>query len=118
MSQNPEDDDRLQELREKKRKQLKEQQAQQGGEQETQQAAQDRAEAQQEAMLKQYVTDDARQRLNAVEMSKPQFAKQAKQQIVAIARSGRIDGKIDEQQMKSLLKELKPDDDGFNVRRR
>jgi programmed cell death protein 5 len=119
MSQNPEDDDRLQELREKKRKQLKEQQSQQGGgDQEAQQAAQDRAEAQQEAMLKQYVTDDARQRLNAVEMSKPQFAKQAKQQIVAIARSGRIDGKIDEEQMKSLLKELKPDDDGFNVRRR
>jgi programmed cell death protein 5 len=117
MSQNPEDDDRLQELREKKREQLKEQ-AQQGGDEEAQQAAQERAEAQQEAMLKQYVTDDARQRLNAVEMSKPQFAKQAKQQILAVARSGRIDGKIDEEQMKSLLKELKPDDSGFNVRRR
>jgi programmed cell death protein 5 len=117
MSQNPDDDERLRELREKKREQLKEQ-AGQGGDEEAQQAARERAEAQQEAMLKQYLTDGARQRLNAVEMSKPQFAKQVKQQVVAIARSGRIDGKIDEDQMKSLLKELKPDDTGFNVRRR
>ncbi|MFB6243873.1 MAG: DNA-binding protein [Halobaculum sp.] len=117
MSQNPEDDERLQELREQKREQLKER-AQQGGDEESRQAAQERAEAQQEAMLKQYLTDGARQRLNAVEMSKPQFAKKAKQQVLAIGQSGRIDGKIDEQQMKSLLKELKPDDSGFNVRRR
>ena len=117
MSQNPEDDERLQELREKKREQLR-QQADQGGDEEARQAAQERAEAQQEAMLKQHLTDGARQRLNAVEMSKPQFAEQAKKQVLAVAQSGRIDGRIDEDQMKSLLKELKPDDSGFNVRRR
>ncbi|MEZ3116643.1 DNA-binding protein [Halobaculum sp. MBLA0147] len=117
MSQNPEDDERLQELREKKREQLREQ-AQGGGDDEARQAAQERAEAQQEALLKQHLTDGARQRLNAVEMSKPDFAKQAKQQVLAVARSGQIDGKIDEDQMKRLLKELKPDDSGFNVRRR
>ncbi|MEZ3144808.1 DNA-binding protein [Halobaculum sp. MBLA0143] len=117
MSQNPEDDERLQELREKKREQLR-QQSDQGGDEEARQAAQEQAEAQQEAMLKQYLTDGARQRLNAVEMSKPQFAEQAKKQVLAVAQSGRIDGRIDEDQMKSLLKELKPDDSGFNVRRR
>jgi len=118
MSQNPDDDERLQELREKKREQLRQQAEQGGGDEEARQAAQERAEAQQEAMLKQYLTDGARQRLNAVEMSKPQFAEQAKKQVLAVAQSGRIDGRIDEDQMKRLLKELKPDDSGFNVRRR
>jgi programmed cell death protein 5 len=116
MSGNP-DDDRLEELREKKMQELQEQA---GGADaaEQQQAAQQQAEQQQEAMLKQHLTDGARQRLNAVEMSKPDFAKQVKQQVLALAQSGRVQGRIDEDQMKELLRELKPDDGGFNVRRR
>ena len=116
MSENP-DDERLQELREQRMEELREQR-QGGGDEQAQQAAREQAEAQQEAMLKQYLTDGARQRLNAVEMSKPDFAKQVKQQVLTLAQSGRVNGRIDEDQMKQLLKELKPDDSGFNVRRR
>lgn len=114
MSGNP-DDERLEELREKKMQELQEN-AQSDGDAEAQQAAQ--AEAQQEALLKQHLTDGARQRLNAVEMSKPEFASQVKRQVLALAQSGRIQGRIDEEKMKQVLRELKPDDDGFNVRRR
>lgn len=116
MSGNP-DDERLEELREKKMQELQERQGQQG-DPEAQQAAQQQAEAQQEAMLKQHLTDGARQRLNAVEMSKPEFAKQVKRQVLALAKSGRVQDKIDEDQMKEILRELKPDSGGFNVRRR
>jgi programmed cell death protein 5 len=116
MSENP-DDDRLEELREQKMQELQDQ-AEGQGDAQAQQAAQDRAEAQQEAMLKQHLTDGARQRLNAVEMSKPDFAKQVKQQVVALAQSGRVNGRIDEDQMKDLLRELKPDSKSFDIRRR
>jgi Double-stranded DNA-binding domain. len=51
-------------------------------------------------------------------MSKPQFAEQVEQQLVALAQSGRIQDRIDEDQMRDLLSELKPDDTGFNIRRR
>jgi programmed cell death protein 5 len=116
MSGSP-DDERLEELREKKMQELQEQQGQQG--EPAQQAAQQQeAEAQQEAMLKQHLTDGARQRLNAVEMSKPDFAKQVKRQVLALAQSGRVQDKIDEDQMKEILRELKPDSGGYNVRRR
>ncbi len=84
----------------------------------TQEAAAEQAEAQKEALLKQYLTDGARKRLNAVQMSKPQFAEQVEQQLVALAQSGRIQDRIDEDQMRDLLSELKPDDSGFNIRRR
>jgi programmed cell death protein 5 len=118
MSGNP-DDERLDELREQKMQELREQaEGQGGGEEAAQQAAQERADAQKEAMLKQYLTDGARQRLNAVQMSKPDFAEQVEQQIVALAQSGRIQDRIDEEQMKSLLKELKPDSKSFDIRRR
>ena len=116
MSGNP-DDDRLEELREKKMQELQDR-AQEGGDAEAQQEAQERAQAQQEAVLKQHLTDGARQRLNAVEMSKPEFAKQVKQQVAALAQSGRVQERIDEEQMRDLLKELQPDQKSFDIRRR
>ena len=113
------DDERLQELREEKMQELKEQAQQGGGENEAaRQAQEQRAEAQKDALLKQYLTDGARQRLNAVQMSKPEFAEQVERQIVALAQSGRIQDRIDEDQMRDLLSELKPDSKSFNIRHR
>lgn len=116
MSGNSEED-RLEQLRQER---LEELQEQTGGE-EAQQAAQEqqeRAQAQQDALLKQHLTDDARQRLNAVEMSKPEFAKKVKRQVTALAQSGRIQGQIDEDRMKQILRELKPEEKSFDIRRR
>jgi programmed cell death protein 5 len=117
------DDDRLEELREKKMQELREQQQQQGGgaggaNEEAQRAAQEQAEAQKQALLKQHLTDGARQRLNAVQMSKPDFAEQVEQQLVALAQSGRLQQRIDEDKMKNLLKEMQPDSKSFDIRRR
>jgi len=117
MSGNP-DDERLEELREKKMQELREQAGEGGDGAEAQQAAQEQAEAQKQALLKQHLTDGARQRLNAVEMSKPEFAEQVERQVVALAQSGRLQDRIDEDQMKELLSELKPDSKSFNIRRR
>lgn len=119
MSGNP-DDERLEELRQKKMQELQEQAGGQEGQQDeaTQQAARERADAQKQALLKQHLTDGARQRLNAVQMSKPDFAEQVEQQIVALAQSGRVQDRIDEEQMKSLLKELQPESKSFDIRRR
>jgi programmed cell death protein 5 len=118
MSESP-DDERIDELREQRLEELKEQAEGGGGEAaEAQQAAQDRAEAQKEALLKQNLTDGARQRLSAIRMSKPDFAEQVEQQLVALAQSGRIQDRIDEDQMRELLKQLKPDSKSYNIRRR
>jgi programmed cell death protein 5 len=110
------DEDELEELRQKKMEQLKEQQQQ--GDSEAMEAQREQAEAQKKALLRKTLTDGARQRLNSVRMSKPQFAEKVEQQVIALARSGRIQGKIDEDQMKELLSELKPDSQEFDIRRR
>ena len=116
-------DDELEELRRKKMEQLQEQAEAQGQGQgqvdaEAQEAAQQQAEAQRQALLRQYLTDDARKRLNTVKMSKQQFGEQVERQIVALAQSGRLQGKIDDDKMQQLLKELKPEKKSFDIKRR
>jgi programmed cell death protein 5 len=115
MSGNPSDED-LEELREKKMEQLKEQQGE--GQSEAADAQRQQAEAQRKAVLRQALTDGARKRLNTVKMSKPEFGEQVEQQIVALAQSGRLQGQIDEEKMKELLQEMKPDSQSFDIRRR
>jgi len=111
-------DDEIDELRRERMEELKEQAETQGGNAEAQQAAQQQAEAQKKAVLRQHLTDDARKRLNTVKMSKEQFGEQVERQVVALARSGRIQGKIDDEKMKQLLTELKPETKSFDIRRR
>jgi programmed cell death protein 5 len=112
------DEEDLEELRRKKMEQLKEQQ--EGGEanEEARQAQREQAEAQKKAVLRQHLTDGARKRLNSVKMSKPDQGDQIEQQLVALAQSGRVQGQIDEDQMKELLQELTPDKQSFNIKRR
>lgn len=117
MSERP-DDDRLEKLRQKKLEQLQDQQEGGGGSEEAQQQAQQQADAQKKAMLRQHLTDGARKRLNSVRMSKPDFADQVERQVLSLAQSGRIQGKIDEQKMKALLQELTPDQKSFDIKRR
>jgi len=115
MSGEPSDEE-LERLREQKREQLKDQMEE--GEGEAREAQRQQAEAQKKAILRQHLTDGARKRLNTVKMSKPQVGEKVEQQIVALAQSGRIQDKIDEEKMKALLKEITPDSKSFDIRRR
>lgn len=112
----PSGDDDIEQLRQEKLEQLQEQ-AQQEESQQVKQAQQ-QAEAQKQALLRQHLSDGARKRLNTVKMSKPDFGEQVEQQLLALIQSGRVRDQIDEEQMKELLQELKPDQQSFNIRRR
>ena len=117
MSGDP-DEEELEELRRKKMERLKDRQGGEGQQEEAREAQRQQAEAQKEAMLKQALTDGARKRLNTVKMSKPQFGEKVEQQVVALAQSGRLQVKIDEEKMKGILEEMKPDSKSFDIRRR
>ena len=117
MSGEPSDEE-LKRLREERMDQLRDQAEQGDGEGEAREAAQQRAKAQKKAVLRKHLTDDARKRLNTLKMSKPQVAEQVESQIVAIAKSGRIQGKIDDEKMAELLRELTPDSKSFDIKRR
>lgn len=115
MSGDPSDEE-LQKLREEKMEQIKEEQG--GADEEAMEAQRQQAEAQKKAVLRKHLTDDARKRLNTVKMSKPEVGEKVEQQLVALAQSGRVQGKIDDEKMKQLLSELTPDSKSFDIRRR
>jgi programmed cell death protein 5 len=115
MSGEPSEDE-LERIREQKKQQLQEQQGE--GQEEAMEAQRQEAEAQKKAILRQHLSDGARKRLNTVKMSKPDVGEKVEQQIVALAQSGRVQGQIDEEKMKQLLKELTPDSKSFDIKRR
>lgn len=109
------DEDELAELREERLEELQEKQSE--GDEEAREDARQQAEAQKKAILKQALTDGARQRLNTVRMSKPDFAEQVEQQLVSLAGSGRLGDRITEEQMKELLQEMSPDSQSYDIKR-
>ncbi|MBD3405950.1 MAG: DNA-binding protein [Candidatus Lokiarchaeota archaeon] len=95
-------DDELDAIRERKLAALKEQATQE----QLQEQKQAEAEAQKEAILRQILTPDARSRLTNIRMVKPQFAEQIEYQLIQLASSGRLRGKVTDDQLKKLLKQL------------
>lgn len=121
MSGSGDADERIEKLREERLQELREQQQGDAGSAESEEVAEQRkqqAEAQKQALLRKFLTDGARKRLNSIRMSKPDFAEQVEQQLIGLAQSGRIQGKIDEDQMKTLLEELTPESRQFDIKRR
>lgn len=103
------DKDDIEEIRRKKMEEMKERA--QNQEQTNQEAQREEAERQKEAVLKKMLSEGARRRLNTVQMAKPEFGEEVEQQLLALIQSGRVQGEIDEETMKKLLKELSEDDD-------
>lgn len=104
--------DDIEEIRRKKLEKYKDKaQSQQDPEEQQQEA-----NPQKEALLKKTLTEDARRRLNTVQMARPEFGEQVENQIVALIQRGRINQEIDGAAMKQLLQELDDDDDDYNIK--
>jgi programmed cell death protein 5 len=95
-------DDELDAIRQRKLAALRQEAAQE--EARRQQIAE--AEAQKEAILRQILTTEARQRLSNIKMVKPQFAEQIEMQLIQLASAGRLKSRVTDEQLKSLLMQL------------
>ena len=99
-----------------RRKRMMQLQQQQMGEEEQAQREQQR-QAQNQSVLMQVMEPEARERLNTIKLTKPEFAAAVEQQIVALAQSGRLRQKITDDQLKQLLSQIVPQKKEFNIRR-
>ena len=95
-------DEELARIRERRMLEI---QAQQQQQEEFQRAQMD-AEAKKEALMRQILTPDARQRLARVRMVRPEFAAQLELQLIQVAQSGRVAIPIDDDTLKRLLAQL------------
>jgi programmed cell death protein 5 len=95
-------DDELEAIRQRKLASLQQQALR---EQAEEQAAAE-VQAQKEAILRQILTPEARQRLTNIKMVKPQFAEQIEMQLIQLASTGRLKGQVTDEQLKALLQQL------------
>ena len=110
-------DDELAELRRRRMAQLQ----QQAGDQQAMQEElerQQRLKSQVQMVLMQILEPDARERLNTIRLTKPDFAGAVEQQLIALAQSGRLQKKITDAQLKELLRQLAPQKRDYSITRR
>ena len=65
-------------------------------------------EAQVQAILRQIMTPEARERLTRLKMSRKEMGEQLESQLVSLVQSGRLQSKIDDEKLKALLMQMQP----------
>jgi programmed cell death protein 5 len=110
-------DDELAELRRRKLEQLQRQQYDSQAMEEEMERQKQQESAIHMALL-QILEPEARERLNTIKLTRPEFAKAVEQQLVILAQSGRLKGRITDAQLKVLLKQLIPQKKDFNIQRK
>jgi len=110
-------DDELAELRRRKMEQMQRQAM-------DQQAMEEEAERQRQIdsqiriALMEILEPEARERLNTIKLTRPEFAKAVEQQLVMLAQSGRVRQRITDDQLKALLTQLTPSKKEFRITRK
>ncbi|HJJ53916.1 MAG TPA: DNA-binding protein [Methanocorpusculum sp.] len=106
-------DDELAEIRRQRMMQMQQQQMAEQDQIQRQQQQQ----AQIQSVLMQVMEPEARERLNTIRLTKPEFAASVEQQIASLAQSGRLRNKITDEQLRQLLTQIVPQKKEFNIRR-
>jgi programmed cell death protein 5 len=107
--------DDLEEIRRKRLAQIQQQQAaqQQAGGADMQAAMQQEQmqaemEAKKQALMRQILTPEARERLTNLRMSRKELVEQLENQLIMLAQSGKLQSMIDDEKLKQLLVQMQP----------
>lgn len=107
-------DDELEQIRRRRLEQL---QSQQAGYQQSSDEVEE-ARARKNAVLRQILTPEARERLHSIRLTRPDFADSVESQLIALYQSGRLAGQITDEQLKQLLRQITPKKQDIRISRR
>jgi programmed cell death protein 5 len=94
-------DEELEEIRRRKLLAM-----QQRGDDQKQSQADQRMEAQKQALLRKILSPEARQRLTNLKMVKPEFTEQLELQLIQLAQTGKLPMPLPDAQLKQILIQL------------
>jgi len=110
-------DDELAELRRRRLEQMQ-RQAMEHQAMEEELARQQQVDSQIRTVLMEILEPEARERLNTIKLTRPDFARGVEQQLVMLAQSGRIRQRISDEQLKTILVQLTPSKKDFRITRK
>jgi programmed cell death protein 5 len=108
------EDAELEALRRKKMQELQQQQSQMSAAQEQER----QIDAQRQAIMRQVLTPEARDRLATVKMAYPDVARMVEDQLIRLASAGQIPKPIDEPTLKQILRRVAPQKREINIERK
>lgn len=104
----------IDEIKKKKLQELESQMEEKGKEEEKKKEL----ERQKKQILRKILTSEARSRLSNLRVSRPEFTQRIELQLIQIARTGRIDLPISDDQLKKILKKVQENKKSINIKRR
>lgn len=107
-------DAELEELRRRKMAELQRQREQQVvAEEQSKQI-----EASRQAIMRQILTPEARERLGTVKIAYPDLARSVEDQLIRLAQSGRIDRPVDDATLRQILRKVAPQKREISIERK
>ncbi len=106
--------DDLEAIRQRKLRELQARQEQDQGQEEAQRAQEEAVER----ILQQALDNEARERLERIRMSRPDFAANVIRQLISLASSGRLQRRLTDADLKAILAQLQQPDRDINITRK
>jgi len=111
-------DEELERIKKKRLQELQQNEQLQQSMEDEQAAQQKQFEEQKKMILRSVLTPKAKERLSNMKLARPQIAEQIENQLILLAQSGRLNQKIDDEQLRQLLQRMIPKKRDINIRRR
>jgi programmed cell death protein 5 len=109
-----EEEEELETIRKRKLEELQLQRSQQEAFEEQKRVI----EAEKQMILRQILTPKARERLGTLKTARPEIVSALEDQLIALARAGRVVGQIDDNELRKLLSKLIPKKREIKIERR